>query len=251
VHTKTEVPLKNFGALNGVFEMESNTVADRASGLSYKFTNLTGSKDFTLKVGGTAIKPIVKGETPDFPAGYASADAEYTREYFSASLGLRSNVQKTLADVGLAFAYDHLSVGTKVTVDATAASPLKEYNFGAQYVRPDYTVTALTEKSRQNLTVSYHHSVSRDHLVGASVTLGLVKPVRTLTFGNEYKIDTNTNAKTYLKVDSSKDAATVGFAAETRLLNPNVLINFAAEYNVSPAAISIGKFGINLSFGDA
>ena len=61
----------------------------------------------------TAVKADVKGETPDFPEGWASAEADYSQEYFAGSLGVRSNGQKTLADVIVALGYENISVGGK------------------------------------------------------------------------------------------------------------------------------------------
>lgn len=146
--------------------------------------------------------------------------------------------------------YDNLSVGGKVTVDTASKSAPTDYNFGAQIVGTDYVATGVTEKKRTALTLSYFQRVGRNQTVGASATFGLVKPTRTLTFGSDFRVDVDTAARGYVKVDSSKDSSTVGLAITHRLLTPQAEVGVATEYTVSPAAVAASKFGVTLTFGD-
>lgn len=245
---KSTIPVTNAGNLNGVFESEFHTVTDRESKTSYKFNRF--AKNLNVKVGLNAVKPEVKGETPDFPEGWASIEADYAQEYVAGSAGVRTNGQKTLADVVLALGYDSLSVGGKVTIDTASKSAPTDYNFGAQYVGADFVATGVTEKKRTALTLSYYQRVGRNQTVGASATFGLAKPTRTLTFGSDFRVDVDTSARAYVKVDSSKDVSSVGLAITHRLLAPAAELGVATEYNISPSSITAGKFGVSVTVGD-
>lgn len=245
---KSSVPVKNVGTASGVLDTEFHTVASRESKVSYNFGSL--AKGLNVKVGVTGVKPQVKGETPDFPEGWASVEADYAQEYVSGSVGVRTNGQKTLADVVLSLGYDNIAVGGKVVVDTASRAAPTDFNFGAQIVGADFTATAVTEKKRTALTLSYYHVVSGSQTVGAQATFGLEKPTRSLTFGTDVKVDATTKARTYIKVDSTKDSSSVGLAVTHRLLTPNAIIGVASEYVVSPVAVSAGKFGVTVSVGD-
>jgi ABC-type uncharacterized transport system ATPase subunit len=154
---KTTIPVKTAGALNGVLESEFHTVTDKESKTSYKFNSL--AKNLNVKVGLTAVKPEVKGETPDFPEGFASVEADYAQEYVAGSVGVRTNGQKTLADVVLALGYENLSVGGKVTVDTASKAAPTDYNAGMQIVGADYVATAISEKVSGTSRYTRAHSV--------------------------------------------------------------------------------------------
>lgn len=245
---KSTIPVKSLGQFDGTFESEFHTVADRESKTSYKFTKL--AKNLTVKLGLTAIKPEVKGETPDFPEGFATVEAEYGQDYVAGSVAVRTNAQKTLADVVLALGYDNLSVGGKVTVDTASKQAPTDYNFGAQYKGVGYVATAVTEKKRTALTLSYSQYVSRAKQIGVSATFGLVKPTRTLTFGSDFAVDIDTQARAYVKIDSTRDSSSVGLAVTHRLLNPSVLVGVATEYTVTPSSVANAKMGVSLTLGD-
>jgi len=122
---KTTVPVRTIGLGNGTYESEFHTVADKESKMSYKFTKLY--KGLSVKVGATGVKPEVKGETPDFPEGWVSAEAEYAQDYVSGSVAVRTNQQKTLVDVVAAIGYDNLSIGGKVVIDAASKAAPTDY----------------------------------------------------------------------------------------------------------------------------
>jgi hypothetical protein len=241
--------VKSLGQLNGTFDSEFHTASDRESKTSYTLNNL-GVKGLSLKLALNAVKPEVKGETPDFPEGYATAEAEYGQEYVAGSVGVRTNFQKTLADVIVALGYDNLSVGGKVTVDTASKQAPTDYNFGAQYKGNQYVATAVTEKKRTALTLSYSQNVSRTQAIGVSATFGLVKPTRTLTFGSDFAIDIDTKARAYVKIDSTRDVSSVGLAVSHNLLNPAVTIGVATEYNVTPSSVANAKMGVSLTLGE-
>lgn len=245
---KSTVPVRTAGTLSGVFESELNTVADRESKTSYKFNQL--AKNVNVKATLTGVKPDVKGCTPDFAEGFATIEADYAQDFVAGSVAVRSNGSKTLADVVLALGYDNVSVGGKVTIDTASKAAPTDYNFGAQINGADFVATGVTEKKRTALTLSYYQKVSRDQTVGASATFGLAKPVRTLTFGTDFRVDVDTAARGYVKVDSSKDVSTVGLAITHRLLTPAIQVGVATEYNVTPSAVSAGKFGVTVTAGD-
>jgi len=124
-HFKSVLPITNSGLLNGELESELSTIASKESKTTYKFTKL--AKGLTVKAGLTGVKPEVSGETPDFPEGWASATAEYAQEYFATSVGVRSNLQKTLVDTEVSVGYDNVAVGGKVTLDTAAKTAPNDY----------------------------------------------------------------------------------------------------------------------------
>ena len=137
-----------------------------------------------------------------------------------------------------------------MTVDTASKAAPTQYDFGAQYTGAGFVATALTEKKRTALTLSFHQTVSKDQKIGASATFGIAKPTRSLTFGSDFRVDIDTAARAYVKIDSSKDTSSVGLAIAHRLPNPNVEIGVATEYNVSPSSVSAGKFGVSITLGD-
>lgn len=247
---KTEMPVRSYGLANGVFESEFHTVADKESKTSYKFTKLANG--LTVKATLVGVKPEVKGETPDFPEGWLQAEAEYSQEYFSGSVGVRTNQQKTLLDVVGAVGYDNLSVGGKVVVDTASKSAPQDWNVGAQYEGADYVASAVTEKKRSLVNLSYFQSVGRGQTIGASALFGLVKPTRALTIGTDYTVDPDTTVRAYAKVEAGKDSVTVATNVEHRLLHPNALLGVSAEFAVGAAGASTTtkQLGVSLTFGD-
>jgi len=223
-------------------------VSNKESKTSYKLKQLY--KGYTLKVGVVSIKPEVGSETPDFPEGWFFAENEYKSGQFGGSVGVRSNGEKNLVDLTASVAYQNLAVGGKATLDTASKAPPNDWNFGVEYSGTGYVATVQTEAKRTKLNASYYQNVTRKYAIGATATVGLTKPTRALQVGVDYNIDIDTTARSYLKVDSSKDNSTVGLAIEHRLGDPNVLIGVASEWNVAPASTSVGKFGFSLTFGD-
>lgn len=244
---KSALKVKDAGKLAGVFESEFHTVSDKESKTSYKFQKL--AKNVNVKATLTAVKPEVKGETPDFPEGWFTVEADYAQEYLSGSVAVRSNGGKTLVDGSIALGYDDLAVGGNVVVDTASKVAPTDFNFGAEYRGLDYVVSGRTEKKRTALTLSYSQKL-RGQVLAAQATFGLVKPTRSLTFGTDYVVDIDTAVRSYVKVESGKSDAALGFAISHRLNNPNVLLSVATEYTVGQAAIAAGKFGITLTAGD-
>lgn len=244
----SSLPVRSYGLANGVFESEFHTVADKESKTSYKLTKLAPglSVKFTL----VGVKPEVKGETPDFPEGWAAAEAEYTQEYFTGSIGVRTNQQKTLIDATGALGYDSFSVGGKVVVDTSSQAAPGDWNVGAQYEGADYVASAVTEKKRSVVSLSYFQSVARTQVIGASASFGLIKPSRSLTVGTDYQVDPDTTIRAYAKVEAGKDAVTVATNVEHRLLHPNALLGVSAEFALTPASQTTNKLGVSLTFGD-
>jgi len=247
---KSSWPVKSLGAASGVVESEFHTVPDRESKISYQFNKL--APGLSVKLGLTGVKPSPKGETPDFPEGWASAELEYKRDYLAAQTTVRTNQAKTMVDASLALGYNNLSVGGKVSVDAAQLTKKvpEDFNYGVQYDGVDYSMSLATDKKHTVVNASYFQNVSTRQTVGAQFTQALNKAQRTLTFGSEYRVDPDTTIRGYAKVDSSKDSTTVAAAVQHRLVNPNALVGVAAEFDVAPNAVSTNKYGLTLTFGD-
>jgi hypothetical protein len=246
---KTTAPVRSLGVLNGTFETEFHTVSHIPSTTSYKFTKLLNG--LSVKVGLNAQKPDPKSN-PDFQEGWLSAEAEYSQEYVSGSVGVRTNTHKTLVDASVSLGYNDMTVGGKVTFNKDAPGDNKyDINFGAQLDGPDYVVAGVTDRNHSQVTLSYYQAVGKGHVVGASLTSNLTTDKRALTFGTDYALDVDTTVRAYAKVDSGSSAATTAaVAVEHRLLNPQVLVGVAAEFNVNAPSITANKVGVSLTFGD-
>lgn len=92
-------------------------------------------------------------------------------------------------------------------VAATRAAP-SDYNFGAEYKGIDYIASAVTEKKRSILTLSYFQALGKKQSVGAQASFGLIKPSRSLQFGTDFAVDPDTTARVYAKVRSYTHAHT-------------------------------------------
>jgi len=245
---KSAVPVRSLGQLNGTFESEFHTVAEKESKTSYKFSNLI--KGGFVKVGITGVKADSKNDTADFPEGWATVEAEYSQEYVGGNVAVRTNGQKTLVDAVLAVGYDNLSVGGKATIDVASKQAPQDYNFGAEYAGADYVASAVTEKKRSVLSLSYFQQIAKAHTVGAQASFGLVKPSRSLQFGTDYRVDPDTTVRAFAKVEAGKDTTVLATAVEHKLYKPNVLLGVAAEFNISPSNVTAGRMGIQATLGD-
>jgi hypothetical protein len=247
---KSTVPVTSMGRLNGTFESEFHTVADKESKTTYKVKPAKGT---SLKVGLSGLK--TKEQSPNgFAEGWASAELEYATDYAAGSVGVRTDGQKTLVDGVASLGYDNVSVGGKVTVDTASRAAPTDYNFGAQYNGADYIASAFTENARKTLNFSYFQRLSsetrRPHNFGATLAFGLAKPSRTLTVGTDYWVDADTTVRAQAKIDSASSNTQLLTAVEHRLINPNVLLGVAASFDVSPSTVSPGKVGVTLTFGE-
>jgi len=247
---KSTINFKDMGRLNGKFESEFHTVVEQESKSSYKIDVAKGT---TFKVGLSSVKS--KEQCPNSSKeGWASAELEYSKDYLSGSVGVRTDGQLTLVDGAASVGCDNISVGAKVTLDTASKSAPNDYNFGAQYNACDYIVSAFTEKKRSILNFSYFHRLSsvrsRPHNFGAVLAVGLNKPSRTLTVGTDYWVDADTTIRAQAKIDSASTSTTLQTSVEHRLLNPNVQLAVAASFDVTPQTVTPGRVGVSLTFGD-
>jgi len=248
---KATLPVTTLGSFNGEFESEFHTVADKESKTTYKLTNL--SKGVAVKFGLTGVKSKESSQG-GFPEGWASAEVEYQAEHVTGVVGVRTDSKTTLVDVSSSLGHDNLSVGAKVTLNTADKGAPNDYNFGAQYNGSDYIASAFTENKRSVLNVSYYQRLGdkvRFHNFGATLAFGLAaKPTRSLTVGTDYWIDADTSIRAQAKIDSEKASTQLQTAIEHRLLNPNVKLGVAADFNVASNATTASRVGVSLSFGD-
>jgi hypothetical protein len=246
----SKVPVTSFGRLNGDFESEFHTVAEKESKMTYKLTNL--SKALTVKLGLSGVK--CKESCPNsFKEGWGLVETEYKSDHFTGSAGVRTDGQLTLVDLVAATGIDKLSVGAKATINTADRSAPNDYNFGAQYNGVDYVASAVTENKRSVLNLSYFQRLAskpRVHNFGATFALGLAKPTRTFTVGSDYRIDADTSVRAHAKIDSEKSGTLIQTSVQHRLLNPNLLLGVSAEFNAAPQALTAGRVGVSLTFGD-
>jgi len=245
---KSTVPVKNLGRMNGTFESEFHTVPDKESKITYKSCLGKGA---SVKVGLSGLK-CKEQCAGGFKEGWASAEVEYGTDYFSGSLGVRTDGQLTLVDGVASVGYDNVSVGGKVTVDTASKSAPNDYNLGVQYNGCDFIASAFTENKRSVLNVSYFQRFASgpQQNFGAVLAIGLTKPSRTLTVGTDYKVDADTSVRAQAKIDSSASSTTLMASVEHRLPNPQCLLAVSADFNVTPQTVNPGRVGVSLTFGD-
>jgi len=248
---KATVPVTGLGSFNGNLETEIHTVADKESKATYKIKGI--SQGVNVNLGAHLFD--CKCDSKDFDHGWLAAEVEAIRGRFSGSIGTRSNGEKTLVDLTAVLgASNKLSLGAKATIDVASKEPPTDINIGAQVTGCDYTAAAYTEKKRSVVNVSYFQNLGikyRPHNFGAILSLGLKKPVRSLTFGTDYWVDADTTVRASAKVSSDSDATILQTHVEHRLANPNVLLGVSAEFNCAPSnPCGPAKVGVSLTFGE-
>jgi hypothetical protein len=180
---------------------------------------------------------------------------DYQQDFFSGSASVDTSFfDYTLLTGAGVIGFDGLSVGGELKLDANNRSEIEDYNVGAQYDQPEYTVTVKTSSKGEQLAASYFQKVSAAHQVGAEVSTKLDgSDERKAVLGTEYKVDDVTSFK--VKGEAGfKTTGTTGLLAgvlEQRLKDPRVLFSLSTSYTVDNISKYTPKdFGVSVSFGD-
>ncbi len=140
--------------------------------------------------------------------------------------------------------FDGLSVGGQFKYDITGQR-LADFNAGAEYSQPDYTVTLKTSEQANKIATSYLHKLSPQLTVGGLFCFDIESNKRLLTVGGSYRIDSASFTKA--KLDTNGTLSTV---FEHRLRNPNVKLVLASEYNAKQVSTVPEKVGLAVHLGD-
>lgn len=193
---------------------------------------------------------LKKGVVVKFSGTQALAgnvDVAYRREYAAVSGGVSISSKATALDASGAVGYDGLFVGGAVKYDGTQQL-CSDYNAGAEYAQPDFTVTVKTTDRAEKVTASYVHNLNPDVSVGAGFNYNIANTQRldaSLALVGSYAIDRDTTVK-------GKFVSTGTFTAalEQRLYNPKLKYGLAGEFNLKNQSAVPEKFGFALTFGE-
>jgi len=211
---------------------------------------LTGEIKATKLADGLTVS--VKGtEKPQARVGI-----EYRQEAVAASVSGTVESATNKIEATLVTGFDNFSVGGQVEFDTaqSANHHISDYNFGAEFTQPDYTITLKTREQANVLVGSYFHTVRGSGKlrtqVGAELAWKLTEPKndRTLAIGAEHDVDDFTTVKA--RVNTQYKFAGV---IEHRLTNPLLKAALSAEWDGRRAGGACSRperFGIALTFGD-
>jgi hypothetical protein len=181
---------------------------------------------------------------------YGSLNSEYSQDMFAAETSLTVSDKTAPASPGVDFTasgvigVQGMSVGGGVTVNASA-SKLSDYNLGIQYQNKEFTGTLKTADCADTINASWYHNVSNNQLYGLEFSTNPFKGSKLLTLATQYQVDVDTTVKGKLNSNGVLAAA-----VETRLQNPKLKYNLAAEFNAVGAGIpKASRFGIGMEFG--
>eukprot|EP00343_Euplotes_focardii_P008988 CAMPEP_0205824824 /NCGR_PEP_ID=MMETSP0206-20130828/22874_1 /ASSEMBLY_ACC=CAM_ASM_000279 /TAXON_ID=36767 /ORGANISM="Euplotes focardii, Strain TN1" /LENGTH=292 /DNA_ID=CAMNT_0053123313 /DNA_START=28 /DNA_END=906 /DNA_ORIENTATION=- len=204
-----------------------------------------------LKVGLSA------GSSKGKLSGTASAD--YCRDYVSANFKAKLLTSGAADfDAGISIGTDGLSVGAlakaaRSSKDGGKTDPwafqTKDCNVGFQYEGSDYTTALFTKNWGYDISLAYHHKVSKKHQVGGQFDYVKgkdgAKDISTLTLGTKYQLDDNTTVSALCKTNKK-----VWVAFSHKLANPRLKVGVAAEFDSSALQLDTKKFGVNITMGD-
>jgi len=202
----------------------------------------SGNTKYSVKAEKLSKGLIVKVSGDEKPAGKVEVD--YAQEYFSSSLTVDVSKDVTAADAAGVVGYDGLSVGGQAKYDITAQK-LVDFNAGAEYAQPDFTVTLKTSDQASKFGTSYYHKISSDITVGGLFSYDTEKAARVFTVGGQYGLGDGSFVKA--KVDTNGIFAT---ALEHRLRQPVTKFVLSTEFNTKSASTGPQNVGIALHLGD-
>jgi len=229
----------NYRCNNGKGEssFELSTDAARESKANLKFFNLAR---------GLIVNLTTSTKDKNFKRPVAGVEFEYTHANVAATASLKSDSDVHQVDSSLSIGSDGLSVGGRVLVDVTRGADVIDTAFGGEYSTSDFTVSTYSESNMGVLKAGYHQRINADHTVGALFAYQLGKQERSLTVGNEYRVDAATTVKSKIELPTGNLFTSV----EHRLANPALLLTVAAQFNAKSQSFAADKLGVQVTMGD-
>jgi len=224
----------------GEEELSVNTAKDQESKASVKITKFAG---LTSTITASTKDDDFKGSDRTI----YTIDNEYLRNNVAATLAFKTNCFSHKLKASAAFGVNDFSVGASTAVDLSSGASVTDYNVGAEFSKPAYTVSAFTERKLENVTLSYYAKNVNKYNIGARVVTDLALKDPKVTVGADTQLCNNTGLKFKAESDT-----TVSLALDHRVANPALQVGLAAsfkplEFNQSVKAVS---FGFNLTAGD-
>jgi len=202
----------------------------------------SGSTKYSVKADKLTKGLAVKISGDEKPAGKVEVD--YAQEFFSSSLNVDVSKGATGVEGAAVVGFDGLSVGGQVKYDITGQA-VADFNAGAEYAQPDFTVTVKTSDQAGKINTSYLHKVNPDLTLAGVFAYDIESSKRLLTVGGSYKIDPQ--ASTKVKLDTN---GVFSALLEQKLKNPAVKFIFCSEFNAKAASTVPEKFGLAVHLGD-
>jgi len=119
---------------------------------------------------------------------------------------------------------------------------LENFNIGAAYQGPSYTISARTSERMSSLSFGYFHQLSKRVAMGTLVNYGLNSNLQSLSMGTSFAIDANNSAK--LKINSAADLS----GQLKHQLNSWAHLEVHAKLNLHQTGGSNQKIGFGLVF---
>jgi hypothetical protein len=184
---------------------------------------------------------------PKEPLG--KVGVEYTQDNVAAQVNYETSFWKhSLLHAAAVLGFDGLSIGGEVKADPQAAKQLEDFGAAVQYDKNEYTVTVKTTDKCNGVQALGLYKINADHNVGVCVNKKLSGGNDdSFSLGTEYKMDTQTKIKA--KADTK---GIVSGVVETRMKNPNILLNFATSVDAGnfKNGLAAKDFGVSFLFGD-
>jgi len=179
----------------------------------------------------------------------AKAAVEYQQDNLAAQVDYSTSFWKhSMLHAAVVAGFDGLSVGGEASVDPQHTKQLDDYSAAVQYDKNDYTVTVKTTDKFRGFQALGLYKLNADHQIGACVNKKLDGgDDDSFSLGTEYKMDAVTKLKA--KADTK---GIVSGVVETRMKNPNVLVNFATSVDAGnlKSGVAAKDFGVSFLFGD-
>jgi len=231
---KGKYPVKG----SGEGEWEISTDANTETKGNFKFNEL--AKGLTVNV-------LASSKDKNFKKPIGGVEFEYGQENVAATLTAKSDLDTHRVEASIAAGSNGFTVGASAVLDLSHGASLRETNVGAEYAASDFTATVHTDKNRTVLNAGYYQKVGGDHVVGALFKQELHgKEERSLTVGNEFRLDALTMVRSKIELPSGD----VSVAVEHRLPNPQCLLSVAAQFNARSGKFQADKLGVGITLGD-
>jgi len=185
---------------------------------------------------------------------FGTIGAEYTTPSFS----LDTNVDIVNGPTSrCSFLYNYkpwnVKIGTEVQINTHlddnkargtrgGSLELENFNIGAAYQGPSYTISAKTSDRMSSLSFGYFHQVSQRVALGTLVNYGLNSNLQSLSMGTSFSIDDDNSAK--LKINSAADLS----GQLRHRINKWARLDIHAKLNLHQAGVSNQKIGFGLVF---
>jgi len=202
----------------------------------------SGGQKYSAKVDKLSNNLVVKISGDEKPS--SKVEADYSQEYFAASLNLDVDRNTTAIEFAPVTGADRLFVGGSVKYDVSRQQ-LSDINAGVEYNQDQYTITCKTADQGSKISTGYIHKLNSHSTFGASFLYNIEASKRTLSAVYSHRLDDDTLLK--IKGDTN---GVVAFGSEQRLKNAKLKFNFAAEFNAKQGSTLPEKVGLGLTFGD-